>query len=204
MIPGANECHWPECHADAPTGFCTRHTRNVRTAGYDPETIRRSQIPAMIEAFGKRPCRWPGCENRAIGNHFCGRDRSRVESAGFVAASISDADIPLAVAHHEAAIHRSVRMIEPVQHLLGTIADYALAEMVGCSGDTVARRREALGIAQFTGKRRPPQRRHVVDPVRHLLGTMPDPKVARIAGCSCDTVRAYRQKHGISAWRGGK
>ncbi len=92
--------------------------------------------------------------------------------------------------------------------LLGKIADSKIAKMVGCERKTVAYRREILGIPPSFDlsdmKPPPPMGGHnKIDFPPHiieLLGTMPDYKVAEIAGCTKAPIMRLRNTLGIDCY----
>ena len=94
------------------------------------------------------------------------------------------------------------RHLEAHRHLLGTIPDSEVANKAGVSVRTVAAFRARHGISGFSGKRRVPEvrrgRRSHIDEYAHLLGSVADQEIARMAGVSPSAVRNYRHKRGLA------
>lgn len=92
--------------------------------------------------------------------------------------------------------------------LLGKIADSKIAKMVGCERKTVSYRREILGIAasfDLSDMKPPPamgghNRLDLPREVIELLGTMPDYKLAELAGCDKSVMSRLRKKMGIGCY----
>jgi hypothetical protein len=86
--------------------------------------------------------------------------------------------------------------------LLGTMPDREVAAQIGRSTEAVRCHRYVLGIACFS-KRKPPCRApRWTEAKDRLLGTMPDPVLARKWHCSAMCVFNRRRKLGIPAHRG--
>ncbi len=84
-------------------------------------------------------------------------------------------------------------------HHLGQLSDAEIGRMAGCSKQSVAARRQDLGIPPAP---RPP---HPLVAFEALLGVLADSAVARRAGCSKSAVGKYRRRLGIApAPRGRK
>ena len=99
--------------------------------------------------------------------------------------------------------------IDPYASLLGTCPDPGIAELAGVTPSAVTMYRRRRGIPAFDpkspskakNKRRGQQSK--IDPFRHLLGTMPDERIGKLAGVGRRAVLAYRRKQGISAYTAG-
>lgn len=111
-------------------------------------------------------------------------------------------------------------VLQPYAPLLGKVPDHKIAEQAGVSRAIVIALRKRLGIPAYEGYKfgapgnpapqRPPRspegdprpfrgRRSALDPFAHLLGTVPDQEIAKLAGVTPENVRTYRQRRGIEA-----
>lgn len=111
-------------------------------------------------------------------------------------------------------------VLEPYTSMLGKIPDHKVAEQAGVSRAIVIAFRKRLGIPAYDGYKfgtpgnpapnRPTPaapndprpfrgRRSALDPYTHLLGTVPDHEIAKLAGVTPENVRTYRQRRSIHA-----
>lgn len=92
-----------------------------------------------------------------------------------------------------------------IDAMLGTVPDSEIAAKLGCERKTVSHRRKCHGIpASFDRKNNTPppnmggwNRRPLPDDVVSLLGTMPDYRLAEIAGVNKTLIRRARTSLGI-------
>lgn len=95
-----------------------------------------------------------------------------------------------------------------VDALLGTVPDSEIASRLGCERKTVSHRRKCLGIeASFDRKNNTPppnnggwNRIELPPEVIALLGSMPDYRLAKIAGVNKTLIRRARSSRGISSY----
>lgn len=92
------------------------------------------------------------------------------------------------------------QQIEPFRHLLGIESDRSIAARCGASVSSVTTYRESQGIAPkprpAVNKYRIPAN-HPVKPYRQLLGLVPDPDIAQLAGVPVAVVEALRVSFGF-------
>lgn len=75
-------------------------------------------------------------------------------------------------------------------HLLGTMPDKKLAELIGCAENTIWKRRRDAGIAPFGGEKKAVP----WDDISHLFGKISDAKIASLVGCSQSAISMYKAK----------
>jgi hypothetical protein len=106
-------------------------------------------------------------------------------------------------------------VLDPYRPLLGNVPDQQIARQAGVSRALVLAWRWRLGVGPYEGykfgapgRKGTPRttngggfrgRRSALDPYLHLLGTVPDAEVARLAGVTAENVRTYRTRRGIPA-----
>jgi len=81
-------------------------------------------------------------------------------------------------------------------HLLGTMSDRNLANVIGCSISCAMARRMKLGVNSVTLKDQINWSKY-----DHLLGELRDKDVAEIIGCSYRSVVNRRDRLGVKSWR---
>ncbi|MFZ5475938.1 MAG: hypothetical protein ACOZNI_04110 [Myxococcota bacterium] len=109
-------------------------------------------------------------------------------------------------------------MLEPLRDLLGKVPDQQIADKAGVSRALVVNFRKRLGIPAYEGYKfghekgresarlAEPRsfrgRRSALDAYLHLLGTVPDADVAKLANVTAENVRTYRHRRNIpAAWK---
>jgi hypothetical protein len=90
-----------------------------------------------------------------------------------------------------------VQWTKALDALLGVVTDIRLGTMIGCSDQTVHRRRQRLEVAAYR-----PERNWT--PGMDRLLRLPTAVVARRLGVSEGAVRVRRHRLGLSAGRGRK
>jgi hypothetical protein len=109
-------------------------------------------------------------------------------------------------------------LLEPLKSLLGKVPDQQIADRAGVSRALVVNFRKKLGIPAYEGYKFGQEkaasapisasergfrgRRSALDSYVHVLGTMPDAEVAKLANVTAENVRTYRHRRGIAAnWK---
>lgn len=95
-----------------------------------------------------------------------------------------------------------------IDALLGTVPDSEIAARLGCERKTVSHRRKCLSIeASFDRKNNTPppsmggwNKRSLADDIVAQLGTMPDYRLAELAGVSKPVIRRERTARGIPSY----
>jgi hypothetical protein len=101
-----------------------------------------------------------------------------------------------------------VKWTKELDAMLGKVADSVIGESMGVSRKTVTYRREKLGIlASYNRARNKPpphtagqNRKSLPDEILSRLGTMPDYKLATLAGVSKKTIARRRKERGIKPY----
>ena len=84
-------------------------------------------------------------------------------------------------------------------HLLGTMSDTKLADLINCNVMSIKQRREKLNIPQLF---EPPRKRSNIDWGKwdRLLGTITDTELAKLIGCAKSTVKKRRDMYNIESF----
>ena len=188
--------------------------RKLETMDWWPELVAKKDecsYRELGELFGATP----GAIHRALkrAGHTKKRARSgpRTARAGKPEAPVIPGEYRLRAGTAE--------KLAPHLDKVGVLSDREVAELSGVSIQTIVRYRAANGIPSARskqsrkGKKAPSRtpaskvtkrRTSKVEPFRHLLGTVSDSEVAKMAGVTTGAVTNYRHRLGIAARGGGK
>ncbi|MFZ5476690.1 MAG: hypothetical protein ACOZNI_07945 [Myxococcota bacterium] len=128
---------------------------------------------------------------------------------------------PIATERPTSAPRRRRSKMDEVLHLIGVRSDTEVAALAGVTPDNVRNYRRRHGIAaagrsvdvtvpaaappaeavEAPRPRRKPGRKTPIDAYAHLLGTVPDAEVARLAGASVAAVATYRMRRKVPPFR---
>ena len=84
--------------------------------------------------------------------------------------------------------------------LLGNRSDTAIAAVLGCNRQTVAYRRELLGIPRYPDQHKTPNEIFLDLVTISKLGTEPDYKIAQVLGISKFVIAKHRKRMGIPSY----